>query len=116
MKPRLLISLLFTAVLHAQQPAPPPPPEPGGGGNNGIPGGNLDLSNIPVPEADKKKLPELSEAELKAKPVQLSVVPIGWVTKSRQMPGSTRSRKVRSVGSGSSSVGATTWARSATSA
>lgn len=80
MKLRLLIPIIFTAVLHAQQPAPPPPPEPGGGGNNGIPGGNLDLSNIPVPEADKKKLPQLSEAELKAKPVQLSVVPIGWVS------------------------------------
>ena len=40
----------------------------------------------------------------------------GWSTKSRQIPVSTLSRTSRSVGSGSSSVGATTWARSATSA
>jgi len=78
MKLRLLFPIILTAALHAQQPAPPPRPEPDGGG--GIPGGNLDLSNVPVPEADKKTLPELSEAELKAKPVQLSVVPIGWVS------------------------------------
>ncbi|MCW1887595.1 hypothetical protein OKA04_22855 [Luteolibacter flavescens] len=79
MKLRLLIPFILTAVLHAQQPPPPPPPDPGGG-DKGIPGGNLDLSSIPVPEADKKTLPQLSEAEIKAKPVQISVVPIGWVS------------------------------------
>jgi hypothetical protein len=46
-RPRLLIPILLTAVLQAQQPTPPPPPDSGGGGNNGIPGGNLDFSNIP---------------------------------------------------------------------
>jgi hypothetical protein len=78
MKFRTLIPFLLAAALQAQQPPPPPPPEPGGEGS-GIPGGNLDLSNVPVPEADRKTLPELSDAEIKAKPVQLSIVPVGWV-------------------------------------
>ncbi len=78
MKTRLLPLLLLTASLHAQQPAPPPPPAPGGG-SGGIPGGNLDLSNIPIPEADRKVVPELSATEIQAKPVQVSIVPIGFV-------------------------------------
>jgi len=74
MKIRHLLPLLFTASSLAQQPEPPPP-----GRVENLPTGNLDLSNVPVPEADKKVLPELSPAETQTKPIQITVVPIGPV-------------------------------------
>jgi hypothetical protein len=77
MKTSFLLSILLTSILSAQQPAPPPPPEAGGGGS--IPGGNLDLSAIPIPEADRQKVPKLSAAEIKVMPIQISVVPVGYV-------------------------------------
>ncbi len=42
--------------------------------------GNLDLSDVPVPEADRKaNEPTLSAAERKGLPIQISVVPVGYV-------------------------------------
>ena len=77
MNPSLLLPFLLAASLHAQQPPPPPPPDPGG--SSGISGGNIDLSKIPVPEADRNTGPKLSATEARTKPVQISVVPIGPV-------------------------------------
>lgn len=39
----------------------------------------MDLSAIPVPEADKRTTPKLSPEEIRSMPVQISVVPIGFV-------------------------------------
>lgn len=76
---RFLI-LLFPLItpLHAQQP-PPPPPADTGSADGGIPGGNLDLSKVPIPAADKKNGPDYSESETKTLPVMISVVPLGPV-------------------------------------
>lgn len=78
MKPFLILLFPLITTLSAQQP-PPPPPTDKGSSDNGIPGGNLDLSQLPVPEADKKNSPKFSEAEAKTLPVMVTVVPLGPV-------------------------------------
>src|SRR5262245_14047493 len=76
MKKHFILALLLTASVQAQQPAPPPPPSDGAAD---VPSRSVDLSKIPVPEADRKTTPELTDAELKSRPVQISVVPLGVV-------------------------------------
>jgi hypothetical protein len=77
MKRLSFLFLPMIALLSAQQPAPPPPEDPGS--SVGVPGGNLDLSKLPVPEADRKNQPKISAEEAQTKPVMISVVPLGAV-------------------------------------
>jgi hypothetical protein len=66
-----------TPVLHAQQPPPPPPPPPSSGGSN-IPGGNLDLSKIPIPPADVDSgRRDLTEDERKGPMIRVNIIPVG---------------------------------------
>lgn len=76
MKIRLLAFLSACSLLHGQQPAPPPP-SPGGDGGGKT--GSSDLSTLPIPEADRKAATELTDAELKSRPVMVSVTPVGEV-------------------------------------
>lgn len=73
----LRLFAIFVLLGPASGQSPPPPPEDGGSQG---PRQNIDLSEIPIPEADRKSSqPELTLAERKALPVQLSVVPVGFV-------------------------------------
>ena len=73
------LCLLSAAIsASAQTPPPPPPPEDGGAGGDG--GRSIDLSTLPVPEEDRRaEEPDLTPEERKALPIQVAVVPVGFV-------------------------------------
>lgn len=73
------IALLGTTLSYGQQPPAPPPPS-GDGGGNGALRGNIDLSAVPVPAADKVvAAAEMTPEEKKAGMVMITVVPVGYV-------------------------------------
>lgn len=80
---RTLLSLILLPILTLNgvaQDAPPPPP-PSGSDDNELRGGSdtVDLSNIPVPEADRQERePELTAAERAAGVLMVAVAPIGY--------------------------------------
>ncbi len=74
---RLLLALAFaTAPLLAVQPAPPPPDDQAP--DDPPWEGNLDLSTVPIPDADLRAVEsQLTEEELKGPVVDIAIVPVG---------------------------------------
>ncbi|BCX46643.1 hypothetical protein HAHE_05510 [Haloferula helveola] len=74
---RLLVFVCGLNLAFGQSPPPPPPPEEG---EDQKPRRNIDLSEVPIPEADREaREPDLTSAERKGIPIQIAVVPVGFV-------------------------------------
>jgi hypothetical protein len=74
----LLAWTMMMVHVSAQTPPPPPPPEEGGAGGDG--GSSIDLSKIPIPEADRQIEEEvLTPEERRLTPIQVAVVPVGFI-------------------------------------
>lgn len=74
----IVVLFLSACLLVAQQPPPPPPPPPSSAGSSGIPGGNLDLSKVPIPPADADAgRRDLTDEERKGPLLKVNIIPMG---------------------------------------
>ncbi|BDS08393.1 hypothetical protein NT6N_34330 [Oceaniferula spumae] len=71
------IQLATVASVQSQTPPPPAPPEEKDAPK--IPANNIDLSQVPIPEADKKDDEALTSEELRGPKIGLSLMPVGFV-------------------------------------
>lgn len=69
---------LLTVVSVVGQTPPPPPPEDKESAEKES-GPNIDLSKVPIPEADKKLDEVLTEEERKGPKISLTIMPVGFV-------------------------------------